>query len=138
MFAALQFWRENDQIRIRIHLQRAFGFKADSTRRIFRDHHDRFVQQECLLPSHRAHKIDHARGAAGERRAIGKQTNTILHDAIPSKSANCDLSGNPAPAVASVTRQIATRSFRAIQHCHQCCRNVVTVGDQFATDPRFA
>src|ERR1700681_131039 len=67
--------RNHDKIRVAPDLELAFCRETNLMGRRIRGHGDSFVQWNIDLRDHGTDKIDHARRTAGERRAIGEQTN---------------------------------------------------------------
>ena len=80
-------------------------------------HADRFVQRHstcCTIV--RTRSIMRAALPASAERSASQQTPSCDHAIDRPKSENVDSFGKPAPAVASVTRQIPAATFRAIKH----------------------
>ena len=66
----LELWRDCDQIGITADLELTFASEADNERRRVSRHCDRLVQRHADLRDHCPNEIDHATGAARERRLI--------------------------------------------------------------------
>src|SRR5262249_11276427 len=69
---------------------------------------------------------------------ISQDTDSVFHDAIPAEKRELR-SLRQSGASGCIGHQTdSVWAFRAIQHLHQCRRNVTTVGNQFTTDVWFA
>src|SRR5438093_13590422 len=96
------------------------------------------MQRNINLAYHHSYEMDHARGAARKRRAVGKQTDAALDDAIIAKQRKPRSIRQSGAGSCICQETNSTWIFRAIQHLHKLWRNVFIVGYLFTTDSCFS